>query len=50
MDVFVDYIGWECPDEFVVGYGMDFAGAYRCMPFVGVLKEEAYCGPKAAGP
>jgi hypoxanthine phosphoribosyltransferase len=36
-DVFVDYVGWECPDEFVVGYGMDFAGTYRCMPFVGIL-------------
>ena len=37
----VEYCGWECPDEFVVGYGMDFAGAYRCLPFVGVLKPEA---------
>lgn len=41
-DVHVDYVGYECPDEFVVGYGMDFNGEYRCMPFVGVLKPEAY--------
>ena len=42
--VTVDYVGFDCPDEFVVGYGMDFAGHYRCLPFVGVLKPEAYGG------
>jgi hypoxanthine phosphoribosyltransferase len=42
VDVHVDYVGWKCPDEFVVGYGMDFDNEYRCMPFVGVLKPEAY--------
>lgn len=31
-----------CLIRFVVGYGMDFAGEYRCMPFIGVLKPEAY--------
>jgi len=41
-DVEVDYVGFDCPDEFVVGYGMDFAEEYRTMPFVGVLREEAY--------
>ena len=41
-DLKVDFVGDECPDEFVVGYGMDFAGEYRCMPFVGVLKKSAY--------
>jgi len=41
-DVPVDYVGFECPDEFVVGYGMDFAEEYRCMPCIGVLKPEAY--------
>jgi len=41
-DVEVDYVGFLCPDEFVVGYGMDFRDEYRCMPFVGVLKPEAY--------
>jgi hypoxanthine phosphoribosyltransferase len=38
----VDYVGFEIPDEFVVGYGMDFADEYRGLPFVGVLKPEAY--------
>jgi len=41
-DVHVDYIGYQIPDEFVIGYGMDFADEYRCLPFVGVLKPEAY--------
>jgi len=41
-DVKVDYIGFLCPDEFVVGYGMDFAEDFRTLPFVGVLKPEAY--------
>lgn len=44
-DIKVDYVGFKCPDEFVVGYGMDFAEAYRTLPFVGVLKEEAYKTP-----
>lgn len=33
-----DYVGFECPDEFVVGYGMDFAGAHRGLPWVGVIR------------
>lgn len=41
-EVDVDYVGFDCPDEFVVGYGMDFAEHYRTLPFVGVLKPEAY--------
>lgn len=41
----VDYVGFDCPDYFVVGYGMDFNDEYRCMPFVGVLKPEAYGAP-----
>jgi hypoxanthine phosphoribosyltransferase len=40
VNVKVDYIGFECPDEFVVGYGMDFQGKYRCLPYVGVLQQE----------
>ena len=40
----VDYVGFDCPDEFVVGYGMDFNEQYRSMPFVGVLKPSAYMG------
>lgn len=41
-DVVVDYCGFQIPDRFVVGYGLDFAGHYRHLPFVGVLKPEAY--------
>ncbi|XP_022133463.1 uncharacterized protein LOC111006034 [Momordica charantia] len=36
------YCGFECPDYFVVGYGMDFAEQYRNLPYVGVLKPECY--------
>jgi hypoxanthine phosphoribosyltransferase len=38
----VDYVGFEIPDKFVVGYGLDFAEGYRNLPFVGVLKERLY--------
>jgi len=38
----VKYKGFDIPDEFVVGYGIDFAEKYRNLPFVGVLKPEAY--------
>ena len=37
-----DYKGVEIPDEFVVGYGLDFAEMYRALPYVGVLKPEVY--------
>jgi len=43
-NVQVDYVGFQCPDEFVVGYGMDYADQYRCMPFVAVLAPKAYGG------
>ncbi|KAF3326922.1 hypoxanthine-guanine phosphoribosyltransferase [Carex littledalei] len=36
------YIGFECPDYFVVGYGMDYAELYRNLPYVGILKPEIY--------
>jgi hypoxanthine phosphoribosyltransferase len=42
VDVPLDYVGWVVPDEFIIGYGMDFAEQYRCLPFVGVLKKSAY--------
>lgn len=37
-----DYVGFEIPDYFVVGYGLDFAERFRNLPFVGVLKPEVY--------
>lgn len=36
------YQGFECPDEFVVGYGMDFAERYRTLPYIGILKPCIY--------
>lgn len=37
-----DYCGFVIPDEFVIGYGLDFSEIYRNLPFIGVLKPEAY--------
>ena len=37
IDVQVDRVGFEIPDEFVIGYGLDFAGKYRNLPYIGVL-------------
>lgn len=37
-----DYVGIEIPDEFVVGYGLDYAERYRALPYVGILKPEVY--------
>ena len=37
IDVAADFVGFSCPDRFVVGYGMDFAGNYRELPFIGAL-------------
>ncbi len=42
VDVEVEYIGAEIPDEFVVGYGLDLAERYRNLPYIGVLKPEVY--------
>ncbi|MBM6778227.1 hypoxanthine phosphoribosyltransferase [Collinsella tanakaei] len=36
------YVGTHCPDDFVVGYGLDYAERYRNLPYVGVLKPEVY--------
>ena len=41
-DIEADYVGFEIPDFFVVGYGLDFAERYRNLPFVGVLHPEIY--------
>ena len=40
--VTADYVGFEIPDVFVVGYGLDYAEKYRNLPYVGVLKPEMY--------
>jgi hypoxanthine phosphoribosyltransferase len=40
-DLDADFVGFECPDYFVVGYGMDVAHAFRELPFVGVVKGDA---------
>ena len=42
IDMDVKYIGYEIPDYFVVGYGLDFDEKYRNLPYVGYLKEELY--------
>ena len=38
----VDYVGKIIPDEFVVGYGLDYAEDYRTLPYIGILKESVY--------
>lgn len=42
VDVKVDYCGYTIPDEFVIGYGLDYNEAYRNLPYIGILKEEIY--------
>jgi len=42
VDVNVDYLGFQIPDKFVVGYGLDFNEDYRHLPYVAVLKPELY--------
>lgn len=42
VELDVKYSGLEVPDEFLVGYGLDFAEKYRNLPYVGILKEEVY--------
>ncbi|HEY8363366.1 MAG TPA: hypoxanthine phosphoribosyltransferase [Tissierellaceae bacterium] len=42
VNVQVDYLGFEIPDEFVIGYGLDYAEMGRNLPFVAALKEEVY--------
>ena len=42
VDYTPDYCGLEIPDEFVVGYGLDYAERYRALPYVGILKPEVY--------
>jgi hypoxanthine phosphoribosyltransferase len=45
VDIAVDYIGFTIPDQFVVGYGLDYGEVYRNLRFVGVLRPEVYSEP-----
>jgi len=42
IPITIDYLGFECPDEFVVGYGLDYAERYRNLPYIASLKPEIY--------
>jgi len=44
VDIPLDYVGFEIPNEFVLGYGLDFDEKYRNLPYVAVLKREYYAG------
>lgn len=42
IEIPVDYIGFEIPNKFVIGYGLDFGEIYRSLPYIGVLKKDKY--------
>ncbi len=42
VDVPVDWVGFEIPDKFVIGYGLDYNERYRDLPYIGVLKKHVY--------
>jgi hypoxanthine phosphoribosyltransferase len=44
VDVDVEYVGFDIPNDFVVGYGLDYAERYRNLPFVGTLAAHVYAG------
>lgn len=37
-----DFVGFDCPNEFIIGYGLDYNEMYRNLPYIGILKEEIY--------
>lgn len=43
-DIEADYVGKVVPDEFIIGYGLDYNEKYRNLPYVGILKREVYAG------
>jgi hypoxanthine phosphoribosyltransferase len=45
-DVAVEYLGFDIPNKFVVGYGLDYGEKYRNLPYIGVLKPEVYTKPE----
>ena len=54
VDLVADYIGFSVPDEFVIGYGLDYDEKYRNLPYIGILKPEVYsvlmCTARPHGP
>ena len=44
VDLDVRYVGFDIPNEFVVGYGLDYAEKYRNLPYIGMLRPSAYAG------
>jgi hypoxanthine phosphoribosyltransferase len=48
VDIQVDYIGFEIPNLFVFGYGLDLDEYYRNLPFVGVVRPDAYALPEGS--
>jgi hypoxanthine phosphoribosyltransferase len=48
VEVQVDRVGFQIPDEFVIGYGLDYAGKYRNLPYVAVLDPSVYLGEVAS--
>lgn len=44
VEIPIDYLGFTIPDQFVVGYGLDYGERYRNLPFIGVLRPEVYSG------
>jgi len=48
-DVEIEFRGFTVPDEFLVGYGLDYAGRYRNLPYIGVLRREVFAPDGSAG-
>ena len=42
IEIQADYVGFEIPNEFVVGYGLDYDQKYRNLPYIGVLRPQVY--------
>ena len=46
----IDWVGFSIPNDFVVGYGLDYNEIYRNLPYIGVLKPQVYLGPRTEQP
>ena len=46
VDIDVDWVGFEIPNHFVVGYGLDYNEKYRNLPYIGILKPCVYSNPQ----